>query len=107
MPLVTFIDIDGKRSAIRTTEGTSLMRTAVDWSIAGIVGECGGNCVCATCHVYVDETWLTKLPPADDEEQIMLDMTHAPRTDRSRLACQIVMTSALDGLVVHLPAGQH
>lgn len=107
MPVITFIDSKGKRSAIRTTEGTSLMRTAVDSSIAGIVGECGGNCVCATCHVYVDDAWLAKLPSPHDEETVMLDLTHAQRTHGSRLACQIVVTGELDGLVVRLPASQN
>jgi 2Fe-2S ferredoxin len=62
---------------------------------------------CATCHVYVDEAYLSRLPAADGDELAMLDFTAAERLPGSRLSCQIKITPELDGLVVRLPASQY
>jgi 2Fe-2S ferredoxin len=74
-------------------------------SIPGIVGECGGNLVCATCHVYVDEQWAAKVGPPGSLELAMLDLVPEPRPC-SRLSCQITLTADLDGLILHTPASQ-
>jgi 2Fe-2S ferredoxin len=73
--------------------------------VPGIVGDCGGCCSCATCHGYVDNTWIAKLPPKTDGESMMLEGALAVQ-DNSRLTCQISVQSELDGLVVRLPASQ-
>ena len=73
--------------------------------VPGIEGICGGVLSCATCHVYVEEAWLDKLTPPDDEEVLMLEFVREYRTT-SRLCCQITPAEELDGLVVHVPESQ-
>jgi 2Fe-2S ferredoxin len=75
------------------------MEAAVDNGIDGILAECGGACACATCHAYIDEAWLARLPEMDDMEDAMLDSA-LERRKNSRLSCQIEITDELDGLVV-------
>jgi 2Fe-2S ferredoxin len=64
-----------------------------------VKAECGGSCCCATCHVYIDPEWVSRIPPVGDDEEAMLDSAMEVR-DNSRLSCQIVMSDALDGLCV-------
>lgn len=105
MPKVIF-NIPGEDShELEVQVGESVMEAAVDDMVSGIIGECGGGCSCATCHVYVDEAWLGKLPPADEMEEMMLEGAVDPKSN-SRLSCQIKMTEALDGLQVSVPEGQ-
>ena len=106
MPKVTYIEHAGKTHVVDVAEGTSVMQAAVDNKVPGIDGDCGGQCACGTCHVYVDATWLTKLPAQQTMEIEMLDFA-AMSQPNSRLSCQISMTAALDGLVVTMPEGQH
>lgn len=88
-------------------EGSSLMRLAVTQGVDGIVGECGGQAMCATCHVYVREPFLEALPEMSEDEDEMLDCTAAPRDDlRSRLSCQLELVSAIDGIEVDVPPAQ-
>lgn len=105
MPKVTFIQQDGTRTEIAAVTGDSVMETAVDNDVPGIVAECGGACSCATCHVYVDPEWLEKLPPPDPQEDGMLDCAFE-RRENSRLSCQLEVTEELDGLVVTVPEEQ-
>lgn len=105
MPVVTYISHDGAINEIEVASGTSVMQGAVDNMIDGIVAECGGSCSCATCHCYIDEAWLDKVPPASEMEKDMLECVLEPE-DNSRLSCQITVTDELDGLVVKLPASQ-
>jgi len=105
MALVTYINHDGSSIEVEVAPGTSVMQAAVDNMIDGIVGECGGSCSCATCHCYVDEKWVSHLPPASGMEKDMLECVLEPRPN-SRLSCQVVVTDALNGLVVHLPESQ-
>jgi 2Fe-2S ferredoxin len=86
--------------------GTSLMRAAVTNGVAGIVGECGGQAMCATCHVYVREQYLDALPEIGDDEDEMLDCTTGERTDRSRLGCQVKVGDGLEQIEVDLPESQ-
>ncbi len=86
--------------------GWSLMQGATANGIDGILGECGGSCACATCHCYVDEDYLADLPAASVGELDMLENVAAERRPNSRLACQIKVSPALDGLVLHLPETQ-
>jgi 2Fe-2S ferredoxin len=105
MVKVTYIEPDGTAKVVEADPGVSVMETAVDNDIEGIVAECGGGCSCATCHVYVDESWLDKLPAPEPQEDGMLDCVLDRRTN-SRLSCQIAITAELDGLVVAVPEEQ-
>ena len=108
MPKVTYIQYDGSERIIDVPNGASVMRGAVDNGVSGIDGDCGGECACATCHVYVDAAWLPKtgLPKPGSQEASMLSFA-AVTQDDSRLSCQIKVTPELDGLVVRMPEGQH
>ncbi|MDH4051122.1 MAG: 2Fe-2S iron-sulfur cluster-binding protein [Rubrivivax sp.] len=101
------IEPDGRATTVRARPGTSLMRAATDAGIEGIAADCGGCLSCATCHVYVAPEWLAALPPPDADERAMLELTAAEPRPESRLSCQIVLTSALDGLRVQLPPTQY
>lgn len=101
MPRVIYHDSQGQRREVEVARGNSVMEGAVDNDVAGIVAECGGACACATCHVYVDETWLPRLETANSDESMMLDEAYEVR-DNSRLSCQIKFGPALDGLEVTL-----
>jgi 2Fe-2S ferredoxin len=106
MPKVTFIAFTGGAHTVEVPSGTTLMRAATDNRVPGIDGDCGGNCACATCHVYVERAWLERLGARTATEEDMLNCV-PERQDGSRLACQITLTDALDGLVVELPEAQH
>ena len=106
MPKVTFIEHDGTVHDVEAELGESLMEAALRGSVSGIVAECGGSCTCATCHIYVEETWFPKTGERSLEEEEQLDNAYDVRPN-SRLSCQIQVTDALDGLVVRMPAGQH
>ncbi|MGE0330284.1 MAG: 2Fe-2S iron-sulfur cluster-binding protein [Ramlibacter sp.] len=102
MPQAIYLHPNGERTALDVTNGTSLMLAATGHGVAGIVGDCGGVMSCATCHVVVDEAFAALLPPRSDTENQMLDYTAMPREPDSRLACQIVMSDALDGISVRI-----
>lgn len=105
MPKVRFILHNGTEHLIEGEVGASVMQTAVDNMLPDIIGDCGGNCSCATCHGYVDSAWLGKLEPISESEAAMLD--GALRVEaNSRLTCQIKLTNELDGIVVRLPISQ-
>lgn len=107
MPRITYIEHNGTEHAIEVDEGLSVMEGAVRNGVPGIDADCGGACACATCHVHLPPEWLEKVGgPASENEVDMLDL--APERDAfSRLSCQIHVTAALDGLVVHMPESQH
>ena len=81
------------------------MEGAIRNNVPGIDADCGGACACATCHVYVDDDWVDKLPPPELEENDMLDTAHDLQ-ENSRLSCQIKVTEELDGLIVTTPERQ-
>lgn len=105
MPKITFIEHDGTTHTVEAENGSTLMETAMKNNIGGIVAECGGSCTCATCLVHVDEAWVDKLSPRSEEEEDQLDFAFDVRPN-SRLSCQITISDALDGLVVHTPSYQ-
>ena len=105
MPKITYIEHNGKTHEIEVANGLSVMEGAVQNNISGIDADCGGSCACATCHVYVDEKWLDKLPKKESAEEDMLDMAYEPKKN-SRLTCQITVTDDLNGLVVKMPLKQ-
>lgn len=107
MTRVVFHHADGASDELTVADGMSVMRAAVNGGVAGIVGECGGQAMCATCHVYVDHAFVDRLPPMGEDEDEMLDETTAPRDPvRSRLGCQLQLSDALDGLEVYVPGRQ-
>jgi ferredoxin, 2Fe-2S len=106
MPHVTYIDTAGKQTTLDIAVGTSVMQAAVFNGVDGIVAECGGSCMCATCHVYVRDAQLALCPPLQPDEDAMLDGTVSPRRANSRLSCQLVVTPEMEGLVVDLPETQ-
>jgi ferredoxin, 2Fe-2S len=106
MPTLTYILSDGSSRSVTAASGASLMEAAVRNNVKGIDAECGGCLSCATCHVYVDPGWFAKLPAPGDDELDMLGFVAAERRPTSRLSCQIEVTEALDGLVVHVPPTQ-
>ena len=106
MSQVHFISFDGVRRSIETAVGENLMRAATDNGVPGIDGDCGGQCACATCHVFVSAPWAERLPLMQTKEHEILDFTNE-RRETSRLACQIILTPELDGIEVHMPEGQH
>lgn len=104
---VTFVADNGDETELCAVEGDSLMATAVDAGLDGIVGDCGGNMECATCHVYVEEAWLPCLADPTDVEDATLGETAAERRPTSRLSCQIQARPEIDGLVVRVPDRQY
>ncbi len=106
MTVINFILADGSRHAVEATDGEVVMRVAVRSGFSGILAECGGACSCATCHVHIDPSWVDKLPPKDELETEMLDFAEGVDAT-SRLSCQIKITPALDGLIVHVPESQY
>lgn len=106
MPKVVFITLEGAERVVDANAGESVMAAAVRNGIPGIIGECGGNCSCATCHVYVADDFSADVGGANDMEDDLLDLGVADRRENSRLSCQIQVTDALDGLTVHVPAEQ-
>lgn len=105
MAKITFIEFSGQKHELDVETGKSVMQAAVDNSLRGILGDCGGACSCATCHCYVDDAWFGKLDPKCETEEILLEEVMEAKAN-SRLSCQIKASDALDGLVVYLPEKQ-
>lgn len=102
---IIFVQPDGTRQETEAPLGASVMETALKNNIQGIIGECGGACTCATCHIYVDDVWTQEVGRPSMMEEDMLDFAFDVR-DVSRLSCQIKVSRTLDGLVVHVPEQQ-
>ena len=105
MSKITYNTHENKIHTVDIQNGLTVMEGAVQNDIPGIDADCGGGMACATCHVYVNEEWLDKLPAKEDGEEDMLDMAYEPNKF-SRLSCQIVVSDDLDGLVVNIPEKQ-
>ena len=105
MPKINFIDAAGVSHAVEAEVGSTVMETAIRNGVPGIEAECGGACACATCHVYVDDTWREIVGGPSPMEEDMLDFGYDVRPN-SRLSCQIKVTDALDGLLVAVPERQ-
>ena len=105
MPKITYIDQKGNSKTIEVENGLTVMEGAVQNNISGIDADCGGGMACATCHVYVEDSWLNKIPQAEDAEQDMIDMAYKPNKN-SRLSCQIVVSDEINGLTVTTPEKQ-
>ena len=99
MPKVIYITPDGTRHEVEVENGYSVMEGAINNDIEGIFGVCGGACVCATFHCYVDEAWLDKIPPMDYMVVCML-VAGFERKDKRGLTCQIEINNDLDCLII-------
>ena len=105
MPKIRYIEHNGKIHENEVPKVLTVMEGAVQNNIPGIDADCGGSCACATCHVYVDEKWFSKLSEKESAEVDMLDMAYEPNKF-SRLSCQLTVSDELEGLVVNLPVKQ-
>jgi len=105
MARITYIEFNGTSHDIEVPPGQSVMEGAVRNGVPGIDADCGGNCACATCHVFVDPDWVAKIDGPLEGEKSMLDYVQQAKPN-SRLSCQIAVTPALDGLVVTMPQRQ-
>lgn len=107
MGRVIYVEHNGAVRTVELADGVSLMMGAITNNVRGIDADCGGLCVCATCHVHVDPQWTAVVgPPASPEEKELLELAPEVGPD-SRLSCQIKMRKELDGVIVHLPESQH
>jgi 2Fe-2S ferredoxin len=106
MTKITYIEFDGTEHPVEVKNGLSVMEGAIKNNVPGIDADCGGACACATCHVYVDEAWRDKVGGPSAMEESMLDFAEGVEPN-SRLSCQIKVSDALSGLVVHMPESQH
>ncbi len=106
MAKITYIEFNGTEHVVDVASGLTVMEGARDNNVPGIEADCGGACACSTCHVYVDEAWVDRLPAKDAMEEDMLDFAWEPDLRKSRLTCQVKVSDALDGLVVKLPEKQ-
>ena len=105
MAKINYITHNNETYTIEVQNGLTVMEGAVQNDIPGVDADCGGGMACATCHVYVKEEWLDKLPMKEDGEEDMLDMAFEPKKN-SRLSCQLVVSDELDGLTVDIPSKQ-
>ncbi|MGJ8561480.1 MAG: 2Fe-2S iron-sulfur cluster-binding protein [Litorimonas sp.] len=105
MTKITFIEHAGTLHEVEAQTGQTLAQAALDNGVPGIDGDCGGNCACATCHVFMPETWRGKVAPQSDMEKEMLELT-PELAPNSRLACQITVTAEMDGIQIRLPEFQ-
>ena len=105
MSKITYKDSEGNSKTIKVENGLTVMEGAIQNDIPGIYADCGGSMACATCHVYVEEKWLDKIPKAEEAEVDMIDMAYEPKKN-SRLSCQLIVSDELEGLTVTTPAQQ-
>lgn len=98
---VSWLGSDGSKVTASVPVGSNLMEAAVANGVAGIFGDCGGALACATCHVFLTHP----VPSGDpsDMEDAMLEMTEVPRSDTSRLSCQLIASPEIDGIVLRIP----
>jgi 2Fe-2S ferredoxin len=106
MPRITFVTHAGAEYVVDAQVGDSLMQVATSNLVPGVLADCGGNCACATCHVYLDESWDGRVLPVEPGERDMLEFALHPEPGRSRLSCQVQVADEHDGLVVRLPPSQ-
>ena len=105
MPKITFIEANGTVIETDAQNGATVMETAIMNGVPGIIAECGGACTCATCHAYVDESFMEIVGPPSMMEEDMLDFAYEVKPN-SRLSCQIKVKPELDGLIMRVPSRQ-
>ena len=105
MPRIQFIESSGAEHSVEAEAGSNLMVIATSAVIPGIVADCGGNCSCATCHVYIDDAFLDSLSEKSSMEGDMLECAFDPQPN-SRLACQVTLGEDMDNMVIRIPERQ-
>lgn len=105
MARVRFVDSSGNETEVSIDDGVSVMEGAVRAGIDGIDADCGGQLSCATCHIYLGEAWVRRVPEPTEDEDALLEFA-AERQANSRLSCQILVQSDLDGLEIRIPTHQ-
>jgi len=105
MAKITYIDYQDNSKTIEVANGLTVMEGAIQNDISGIDADCGGSMACATCHVYIEEKWLDKIPKAEEAEIDMIDMAYEPKKN-SRLSYQLIVSDELDGLTLTTPEKQ-
>ncbi|KND18194.1 reductase [Pannonibacter phragmitetus] len=106
MTKIHFISATGIETVIDARDGDSVMHAAILNDVEGILAECGGSMMCATCHCYVDPAWQDKVTPPSEPEAGMLASAASAVRETSRLSCQITVGPELEGLIIHLPEAQ-
>ena len=106
MVKITYTEHNGAQHKVDAPTGLSMMKAATDEGIEAIVAECGGNCACGTCRVYISDEWRARLEPPQDAEREMVEYV-GDGDPRVRLSCQIPVTEDLDGIEVVMPASQY
>lgn len=106
MPVIKYVEFDGSEYTVEVAEGANLMQGALDNMIEGIIAECGGGCVCCTCHCIIDPQWKDAVGNIASDEDELLEML-SERQDNSRLSCQVTVTASMEGMVVRLPESQY
>ena len=106
MVRVTFIEADGTRREITAKSGDPLMIAARNIGVRGIIAECGGSAMCATCHCYVISAPDGSLLPIRQDEADTIEFNAHQPQDNSRLTCQIPATPALEGAVFAVATGR-
>lgn len=108
MPKITYIESNGTKHTVKVESGLSLMRGAIENGVPGIIADCGGNCACGTCRVFVEPQWRAPTGEASDMEAAILEGTdeYDEKSPGRRLSCQIEVSDALDGMVVRMPKRQ-
>ena len=106
MTKINFVVSDGSVSEFDAQNGDTVMEVATRNGVSGIEADCGGACACSTCHVYIDESWIDKLPDIEEMEKDMLEFAYSPDETTSRLTCQLTVTEDLNGLIVRMPEKQ-
>lgn len=104
--MITFVHLDGTRQSIAASPGDTVMVQAITHGVEGIVAECGGNMMCATCHVYVDDCCAGVFEPMQEAEAEALTGTASERRPNSRLSCQLVFPDGIDEITVFIPPSQ-
>ena len=106
MVKVVFSEHDGNSHEVNAYTGESLMEAAVSNNVPGIDADCGGNCACATCHVFITPEWISKVGERREMENSMLEFSENQKSN-SRLACQIKISEEHEGLIVKIPESQY
>lgn len=102
MPQIIVTARDGEKHVIEAELNQTLMEVIRDSNIGGMDAICGGCCSCATCHVYVDPQFISKLPPVSEDEDILLDGSNHRKPEVSRLSCQIRVSESLGGIELEI-----
>lgn len=106
MPMITYVQPDGSRHSVEAPIGANVMLVAMTAGISGILAECGGAAMCATCHVYLQDECASQVSDKSTVEQEMLSSASSEQRTNSRLSCQLILNDSASEVVVHIPETQ-